>query len=143
MPAPVANNYRSGGRAAEPGDLQRHPCLGALADQRRLERADPAELPEHGRGGHRTRSIPLSSQETPLGAWQETSFTPAYDKDKWENTSWTVNGKVGDFKLVYTGGYLDRTIDNATDYTNYTRSAGGFYYTCAGGGAPSATAWVR
>ncbi len=79
---------------------------------------------------------PISSQETPLGPWQETSFTPAYDKDKWENTSWTLNGKVGDLKLVYTGGYLSRTIDNAADYTNYARSAGGFYYTCAGGGAP-------
>jgi iron complex outermembrane receptor protein len=79
---------------------------------------------------------PLSSQETPLGAWQETSFSPAYDKDKWENTSWTATGKVADLKLVYTGGYLSRTIDNATDYTNYARSAGGFYYTCVGGGAP-------
>jgi len=80
--------------------------------------------------------FPLSSQETPLGPWEETSFTPSYDKDKWENTSWTVNGQVSDFKLVYTGGYLDRTIDNAMDYTNYARSAGGFYYSCAGGGAP-------
>jgi iron complex outermembrane recepter protein len=79
---------------------------------------------------------PISSQETPLGPWQETSFSPSYDKDKWENTSWTANGKVGDLKLVYTGGYLDRTIDNAADYTNYSRSAGGFYYSCAGGAAP-------
>ena len=79
---------------------------------------------------------PFSSQETPLGPWQETSFSPSYDKDKWENTSWTANGKVGDLKLVYTGGYLDRTIDNAADYTNYSRSAGGFYYSCAGGAAP-------
>lgn len=79
---------------------------------------------------------PISSQETPLGPWEETSFSPAYDKDKWENTSWTLNGKVGPVKLVYTGGYLDRTIDNAMDYTNYARSAGGFYYTCAGGAAP-------
>ncbi len=80
--------------------------------------------------------FPLGSQETPLGAWQVNSFSPSYDKDKYENTSWTVNGKIGDLKLVYTGGYLDRTIDNAMDYTNYARSAGGFYYTCVGGGAP-------
>ncbi len=79
---------------------------------------------------------PISSQETPLGPWQGTFFTPAHDKDKWENTSWTANGKIGDFKLVYTGGYLDRTIDNTADYSNYTRSAGGFYYSCAGGAAP-------
>jgi iron complex outermembrane recepter protein len=80
--------------------------------------------------------FPLSSQETPLGPLQETSFTPSYDKDKWENTSWTANGKIADLRLVYTGGYLDRTINNAMDYTNYARSAGGFYYTCGGGAAP-------
>ncbi|MGA2191291.1 MAG: TonB-dependent receptor [Steroidobacteraceae bacterium] len=79
---------------------------------------------------------PIGSEGQPLGPWQVTAFSPSYDKDKYENTSWTVNGKVGDLKLVYTGGYLDRTIDNAMDYTNYARSQGGFYYTCAGGGAP-------
>jgi iron complex outermembrane recepter protein len=79
---------------------------------------------------------PIGSQGQQLGPWQETSFSPAYDKDKYENTSWTVNGKISDLKLVYTGAYLDRTIENAMDYTNYARSQGGFYYTCGGGGAP-------
>jgi outer membrane receptor protein involved in Fe transport len=79
---------------------------------------------------------PVGSNYQPLGPWQETSFSPAYDQDKYENTAWTVNGKIGDLKLVYAGAYLDRTIENAMDYTNYARSQGGFYYTCAGGGAP-------
>jgi iron complex outermembrane recepter protein len=82
---------------------------------------------------------PVGSDGQTLGPWQETSFSPAYDKDKWENTSLTVNGKIGDIKAVYTGGYLDRTIDNAMDYTNYARTAGGFYYDCAGGPAGSGT----
>ena len=80
--------------------------------------------------------FPIGSQGQHLGAWQVNSFSPTFDKDKYENTSWTVNGKVSDLKLVYTGGYLDRRIDNAMDYTNYARSQGGFYYTCVGGGAP-------
>ncbi len=80
--------------------------------------------------------FPIGSDHQPLGPWQETSFSPSYDKDKWENTSWTVNGKLGDLKAVYTGAYLSRTIDNAMDYTNYARSAGGFYYTCPGGPNP-------
>src|SRR3984957_18050383 len=67
---------------------------------------------------------PLGSQETPLGPWQETSFSPAYDKDKWEHRSWTATGNVADLKLVYTGGFLDRAIDNAMDHTTYARSAG-------------------
>jgi iron complex outermembrane recepter protein len=76
---------------------------------------------------------PIGSDGQPLGAWQETSFVPQWDKDKWENTAWTLNGKLGDIKAVYTGSYLSRTIDNNVDYSNYTRSGGGFYYTCAGG----------
>jgi len=78
------------------------------------------------------QQYPFGSDGQPLGAWQETSFVPQWDKDKWENTAWTVNGKLGDIKAVYTGSYLSRTIDNAVDYSNYTRSGGGFYYTCAG-----------
>ena len=82
---------------------------------------------------------PIGSDGQALGPWQETSFTPAYDKDKFSNTAWTVNGKIGDIKAVYTGAYLSRTIDNNMDYTNYARTAGGFYYTCAGGPKGSGT----
>jgi outer membrane receptor protein involved in Fe transport len=76
---------------------------------------------------------PIGSDGQKLGPWQVTAFVPAYDKDRFENTSWTVNGKFGDLKAVYTGGYLDRHIDQVQDYSNYTRSAYGFYYTCTGG----------
>src|ERR1700691_2609795 len=133
--AATANNYNIAGRAQNPvtytgirasalWQINEH---WSLLIQQSCQNMDSEGVDEQ---------FPLSSQETPLGPWQETSFTPSYDKDKWENTSWTVNGKIGDFKLVYTGGHLDRTIDNAMDYTNYARSAGGFYYTCGGGGAP-------
>jgi outer membrane receptor protein involved in Fe transport len=76
---------------------------------------------------------PTGSDGQTLGPWQATIFSPAYDKDKFENTSLTVNGKVGDLKAVYTGGYLVRHVDQTQDYSNYTRSAYGFYYTCSGG----------
>jgi iron complex outermembrane recepter protein len=76
---------------------------------------------------------PTGSDGQALGPWQATIFSPAYDKDKFENTSLTVNGKIGDLKAVYTGGYLVRHIDQTQDYSNYTRSAYGFYYTCTGG----------
>jgi len=75
---------------------------------------------------------PIGTDGQQLGPWEETSFVPAWDRDKWENTAWTLNGKLGDIRAVYTGAYLSRTIDNAMDYSNYTRSGGGFYYTCAG-----------
>jgi iron complex outermembrane receptor protein len=78
---------------------------------------------------------PVGSNGQPLGPWQVTSFVPAYDKDHYENTALTINGKIGDLKAVYTGGFLDRHIDQVNDYSNYTRSAEGFYYSCSGGGS--------
>lgn len=79
--------------------------------------------------------FPIGSEGQALGPWQDTSFAPAVDKDKFENTAWTLNGKIGDLKAVYTGAYLDRTLYQTNDYTNYARSNGGYYYSCTGGGA--------
>jgi outer membrane receptor protein involved in Fe transport len=76
---------------------------------------------------------PVGSEGQALGPDQITQFSPAYDKDRYENTAWTVNGAFGDFKAVYTGGYLVRHIEQTEDYTNYARSAEGFYYSCTGG----------
>jgi iron complex outermembrane recepter protein len=77
--------------------------------------------------------FPLGSDGQVLGPWENTTFVQAHDKDKYENTSLTVDGKVGPLKLVYTGGYLVRNIDQTQDYSNYTRAAYGFYYSCSGG----------
>jgi iron complex outermembrane receptor protein len=132
--AATANNYNLAGNAQNPVNYQgiRASALWQVNDDWSvLIQQTYQYMDAEGMGVQ----YPISSQETPLGPWEETSFSPAYDKDKWENTSWTVNGKVGPVKLVYTGGYLDRTIDNTMDYTNYARSAGGFYYTCSGGAA--------
>lgn len=76
---------------------------------------------------------PVGSDGQKLGPDQVTTFTPAFDKDRYENTAWTVNGKVGVLNAVYTGGYMDRHIEQQNDYTNYSRSAGGWYYSCIGG----------
>ncbi|MDE1923204.1 MAG: TonB-dependent receptor [Gammaproteobacteria bacterium] len=76
---------------------------------------------------------PVGSDGQKLGPWQVTAFVPAHNKDKFENTALTINGKLGPLKAVYSGGYLVRNIDQTNDYSNYTRSAYGFYYTCTGG----------
>jgi outer membrane receptor protein involved in Fe transport len=75
---------------------------------------------------------PIGSDGQALQPLQVTSFSPAYDKDKFENTSWTVNGKVGFVNVVYTGGYLVRTTQQVGDYTNYARGSYGDYYQCTG-----------
>src|SRR5262249_17881050 len=75
---------------------------------------------------------PTSSDFQPLRPLQVSSFTPSWDRDKLENTSWTINGKLSALKLVYTGGYSVRHISQQTDYTNYSRPGGGMQYQCTG-----------
>jgi outer membrane receptor protein involved in Fe transport len=77
--------------------------------------------------------FPIGSEFQPLKDLQVTSFVPSYMKDRYSNTAWTVNGKILDLSVVYTGGYTDRHIHQQMDYTNYSRSAGGMYYQCVGG----------
>lgn len=75
---------------------------------------------------------PNASDGAPLQPLQVTLFNPAYDKDRFESTAWTVNGKIGDIKAVYTGGYLDRHVEQQGDYTNYSRGFYADYYQCVG-----------
>ncbi len=76
--------------------------------------------------------MPYGSDGAALPALSVSLFSPSYDHDKFENTSWTVNGKFGDLKAVYTGGYLVRNVDQVQDYTNYARGVYADYYQCHG-----------
>jgi iron complex outermembrane recepter protein len=75
---------------------------------------------------------PFASDGQPLQPLQVTLFNTAYNKDRFESTAWTVNGKFGDIRAVYTGGYLVRHIDQTGDYTNYARGLYADYYQCYG-----------
>lgn len=75
---------------------------------------------------------PFASDGAALQPLQVTVFNPSHDKDRFENTAWTVSGKVGDLKVIYTGAYLVRNVDQVADYTNYARSVYADYYQCYG-----------
>jgi outer membrane receptor protein involved in Fe transport len=76
---------------------------------------------------------PYAPNGTPLKPYEIIAFYPAYDKDRYESTSWTLNGKLPyDLRLVYTGSYLDRHIQQQADYSNYLTSAHGSDYDCTG-----------
>jgi outer membrane receptor protein involved in Fe transport len=47
-------------------------------------------------------------------------FAPDLNIDKWYLAALTIEGKIGDFDLHYTGGYLKRSIHNDQDYSYYT-----------------------
>jgi iron complex outermembrane receptor protein len=73
-----------------------------------------------------------------LAPYEIVAFAPAYDKDKYESTAWTVNGKITDLvKAVYTGSYMVRHINQQADYSNYLTSSTGQYYACTGTGKGS------
>ncbi|MBS0393160.1 MAG: TonB-dependent receptor [Proteobacteria bacterium] len=78
---------------------------------------------------------PLSSDGAALNPLEVTLFNNAFDKDSFESTALTVNGRIGPLKAVYTGGYLVRNVDQTGDYTNYVRGVYADYYQCVGPGS--------
>jgi len=74
-----------------------------------------------------------------LGDLNVQQYNPSSDKDKFEDTAWTLNGRIGALKLVYTGGYLDRNVNQVTDYTAYARGVYAAYYQCNGPSLPQGT----
>ena len=61
------------------------------------------------------------------------AFTPDFNRDEFGLTTWTLNGRLANLDLVYTGGYLSREVDSIVDYTHYN-TGGGYiaYYLCSG-----------
>jgi iron complex outermembrane receptor protein len=57
-------------------------------------------------------------------------YNPSYSKDRFENTALTIDGRVGALKLVYTGAFLVRNVEQVQDYTSYARGAYADYYQC-------------
>lgn len=64
-------------------------------------------------------------------------FNPSYDKDSFENTALTVEGRLAALHVLYAGSYLLRKVDQVGDYTTYAH--GGLYadyYQCVAGPTP-------
>ncbi|MHB1869935.1 MAG: TonB-dependent receptor [Steroidobacteraceae bacterium] len=78
---------------------------------------------------------PYGANGQALAPLQVTLFNNSYDKDRFENTAWTIHGKVGFLRAVYTGGYLVRNVEQVGDYTNYARGVYADYYQCYGPGS--------
>jgi iron complex outermembrane recepter protein len=74
--------------------------------------------------------MPFGAEGQALPPLSVTTFNPSDDTDKFENTAWTLNGRFGDLKAVYTGSYLDRNLKQTADYTNYARGIYADYYQC-------------
>lgn len=87
------------------------------------------EMPFGSEGAGLTSSgAPIGGQ--PLPPYSVNLFNPSFDRDKFENTALTIDGKIGPLSLVYTGAYLVRNVEQVQDYTNYARGVYGVYYQC-------------
>jgi iron complex outermembrane recepter protein len=130
--APQANNYSLAQKNFNPVTYQgaRFSTLYQINDDWNVLIAESVEdLDAEGL----SVEYPVGSDFQTLKPLQVTSFTPSYNRDRYSNTAWTLNGKFGDLNAVYTGGFTDRDIHEQMDYANYSRSAGGMYYQCTGG----------
>lgn len=54
-----------------------------------------------------------------VGDLQVEAFTPEYNFDEWWQAALTIQGKIGNWDLVYAGGYFKRDIENEVDYSYY------------------------
>lgn len=86
-----------------------------------------------------TPSIIYQNQETSgpflfdprKGDLAVTDFQETRNKDRWFQAALTVEGKIGNWDLVYSGGYFERKVNSAADYSYYSVAYDtyGSYYT--------------
>ncbi|THD77765.1 MAG: TonB-dependent receptor [Phenylobacterium sp.] len=58
--------------------------------------------------------------EPSVGDLDVQRFQPDSYHDRWVQAALTVNGKIGNYDLVYSGGYFRRKVDSLSDYTDYS-----------------------
>ncbi|MCJ9430641.1 TonB-dependent receptor [Kordiimonas marina] len=69
--------------------------------------------------GQEQRSHGVYAYDSTVGDLQVAHIHPEFAKDRWFQAGLTVEGKIGNFDLVYAGTYLKRDIDSAADYADY------------------------
>ena len=82
-----------------------------------------------------------------LGDLNVVDFSNDINQDKWYQSALTVEGKVANFDILYSGGYFERNVHNVVDYSGYTVAYDGLatdpgtypytrYVDCHGVGTP-------
>jgi iron complex outermembrane recepter protein len=70
--------------------------------------------------GQETKYVGVFGYDPKIGDLDVTTFYPHDDTTRWVDASLTVEGKVSNFDVVYTGAYLNRRETEDTDYTDYS-----------------------
>ncbi|MEI9991936.1 MAG: TonB-dependent receptor [Rhizomicrobium sp.] len=111
------NNFNSvdtyGGRAALEFDLDDNWTI------------TPTVIAQH------TQTSGIFAYDPSVGDLKVQHFFPEYAHDTWVQAGLTIQGKIANLDVTYAGGYMDRQINAASDYTDYSF----FYDTLYGYGA--------
>jgi len=68
-----------------------------------------------------------------VGAEAQEKYVAEYNRDEFELTTLTVEGRIAGLDVVYAASSLDREIDALIDYTHYNNGGGYItYYLCSG-----------
>ena len=80
-----------------------------------------------------------------LGDLKVMHFNPEWEKDHWYQAALTVNGKIADLDLTYSGGYMDARRLSSADYSDYTYwydTLAGYYVTDNAGNKVDSTQYI-
>lgn len=81
--------------------------------------------------GQKQSSDGFYGQESGLRKRQVAQYNAETNQDDWYQAALTIEGKLGDWSLTYSGAYLKRKIDTRSDYSDYSY----FYDALNGSGA--------
>jgi outer membrane receptor protein involved in Fe transport len=89
--------------------------------------------------GQAQRSNGVFGYDPSVGDLQVHRYNPDWNRDDWVQMALTVQGKIQDFDVVYSGGYFIRDLQSANDYSDYSyqydiHTSYGAYFTTNGGG---------
>lgn len=70
--------------------------------------------------GEDERSDGVFAYDPSVGRLEVAHYLPEYAHDKWYQAALTVQGKIGNLDLTYSGGYMDRRVNSSADYADYT-----------------------
>jgi iron complex outermembrane recepter protein len=82
--------------------------------------------------GQLEKSNGIFAYDPSVGDLKVQHYYPEYVKDHWYQAALTIEGKIGDLDLTYSGGYMDRRVQSSADYTDYTYwydKLDGYYFT--------------
>jgi outer membrane receptor protein involved in Fe transport len=73
--------------------------------------------------GQKSEASGVNVFDPDMGDLNVARFEPEFNEDKFGQAALTLEGKLGNFDLIYAGSYLRRQIDSNSDYTDYA-----YYY---------------